>query len=54
MFVRGVVFLDMACLDDEHPNDPEVDCLEVLVKMGWQEYRVALLRKICAGAKQII
>lgn len=43
----------MACLDDERPNDPEVDNLEALVKMQWQEYRVSLLRKNLATWREI-
>ena len=31
-------YLDMACLEDDRSNDPEVNNLEALVKMDWQEY----------------
>jgi hypothetical protein len=46
-------FLDMACLEDERPKDPEVDCLEALVRMGWEEYRIALVRKNLATWREI-
>jgi hypothetical protein len=47
----------MACLEDERPNDPKVDCLEALVKMEWQEYRIALLEKnleTCGRSREIL
>ena len=43
----------MACLEDDRSNDPEVNNLEALVKMDWQEYRIALLQKNLAIWREI-
>ncbi len=46
-------YLDRACLEEGRPDDPEVVSLEALVKMNWQEYRIALLRKNLATWREI-